>query len=229
MTLLKPIQNTSLLTPYETFYIQSLHKDGSLISKQTPQEPNLLIQLAIKLSHPTSWLGQSSNSFLKVHTTHIAAPYNRSQHNQVCTVSHLPPLPHSPLTNTCSHTLSHLRVHVPADQLIQNTPPCIRNKKTPYTKITIWKCHNTDNIHASLSHTSAEFLTKPLLTISTTILPRFSLPMLQVASHEVLTNLIYSLLMMGIMMPKTCWDWFDVIQEIYTYYCCICWFHYSPD
>jgi hypothetical protein len=53
MTFLKPIQNTSLLTPYETFYIQSLHKHGRLISEQTPQEPNPLIQLAINLSHPT--------------------------------------------------------------------------------------------------------------------------------------------------------------------------------
>jgi hypothetical protein len=32
-----------------------------------------------------------------------------------------------------------------------------------------------------------------------------------------------------LLMPETCRDWFDVIQGIYTYYCCICWFHYSPD
>jgi hypothetical protein len=29
----------------------------------------------------------------------------------------------------------------------------------------------------------------------------------QASSHEVLTSLV--LLMMGIMMPKTCWDWFN--------------------
>jgi hypothetical protein len=54
MTLLKPIQNTSLLTPYELFYIEYLHKAGNLISEQSPYEPNPLIQLAINPSHSPS-------------------------------------------------------------------------------------------------------------------------------------------------------------------------------
>jgi hypothetical protein len=54
MTLLKPIQNTSLLTPYKHFYIQSLYKAGNLISEQNPFEPNPLIQLALNPSHPPS-------------------------------------------------------------------------------------------------------------------------------------------------------------------------------
>jgi hypothetical protein len=70
MSLIKPIQNTSLLTPYKHFYIQSLHKDGNLISKQNPYEPNPLIQLVIKAFHLPSWPCQSNNSFQKVHTPH---------------------------------------------------------------------------------------------------------------------------------------------------------------
>jgi len=52
MTLLKPIKNTSLLTPYEQFFIQAFHKSGRLVSKQNPGEPNLLLQMAINTSHP---------------------------------------------------------------------------------------------------------------------------------------------------------------------------------
>jgi hypothetical protein len=31
MTLLKPLNNPNTLTPYEQFYIQSLHQEGKLI------------------------------------------------------------------------------------------------------------------------------------------------------------------------------------------------------
>jgi len=51
MTLLKPIKNTSLLTPYEQFFIQAFHKSGRLISEQNPGEPNPLLQMAINPSH----------------------------------------------------------------------------------------------------------------------------------------------------------------------------------
>ena len=47
MTLLKPLNNTSLLAPYEQFFIHSLHKEGKLISEQNPGEPNPILQLAI--------------------------------------------------------------------------------------------------------------------------------------------------------------------------------------
>jgi len=52
MSLLKPLNNTSLLTPYEQFFIQALHKSGKLISEQNPGEPNPLLQMAINPSHP---------------------------------------------------------------------------------------------------------------------------------------------------------------------------------
>jgi len=52
MTLLKPIKNTSLLTPYEQFFIQAFHKSGMLVSEQNPGEPNPLLQMAINPSHP---------------------------------------------------------------------------------------------------------------------------------------------------------------------------------
>jgi hypothetical protein len=34
----------------------------------------------------------------------------------------------------------------------------------------------------------------------------------QASSHEVLTRLVFILLMMGTMMPETCWDWFNSIN-----------------
>jgi len=52
MTLLKPVKNTSLLTPYEQFLIQALHKTGRLVSEQNPGETNSLFQMAINPSHP---------------------------------------------------------------------------------------------------------------------------------------------------------------------------------
>jgi len=51
-TLLKPLNNTSVLTPYEQFFIHSLHKEEKLISEQKPGEPNPIIQLAIDPSQP---------------------------------------------------------------------------------------------------------------------------------------------------------------------------------
>jgi hypothetical protein len=94
MTHLKPIQNSSLLTPYEHFFMQSLHKAGKLISEQNPYEPNILLQLAINLSHPPSWPCQSNNNLRTVHTANVPAPHNHSQQIQVCTflTYSLPPL-----------------------------------------------------------------------------------------------------------------------------------------
>jgi len=50
MTLLKPLNNPNMLTPYEQFYLQPLHQEGKLIPEQCPGDPNPLFQLAI---HPT--------------------------------------------------------------------------------------------------------------------------------------------------------------------------------
>ena len=52
MTLLKPLNNTSLLTTYEQFFIHSLHKEEKLISEQNSGEPNPILQLAIDPSQP---------------------------------------------------------------------------------------------------------------------------------------------------------------------------------
>jgi len=52
MTLLKPLNNTSLLTPYEQFFIHALYKSGRLISEQNPGEPNPLLQMANNPSLP---------------------------------------------------------------------------------------------------------------------------------------------------------------------------------
>ena len=48
-------QNTSLLTPFEQFFIQAFHKSGSFVSEQNPGEPNPLLQMDINPSHPPTW------------------------------------------------------------------------------------------------------------------------------------------------------------------------------
>jgi hypothetical protein len=49
MTLLKPLNNPNMLTPYKPFHIQALHQKGKLIPKQYAGDLNPLFQLAI---HP---------------------------------------------------------------------------------------------------------------------------------------------------------------------------------
>jgi len=52
----QPLNNPSLLLPYEQHYIQSLHQAGRLIPEQSPGETNPLFQMAINPQppHPTS-------------------------------------------------------------------------------------------------------------------------------------------------------------------------------
>jgi hypothetical protein len=38
MTILKPLKDKTMLTPYEQFFIQSLHQEGQLIPEQYPVE-----------------------------------------------------------------------------------------------------------------------------------------------------------------------------------------------
>ena len=52
MTLIKLLNNTSLLTPYEQSFIHSLDKEGELISEQNTGESNPILQLAIDPSNP---------------------------------------------------------------------------------------------------------------------------------------------------------------------------------
>lgn len=51
MTLLKPLNNTTVLIPYEQFFIQSLYQEDKLIPKQYPSEQNPLLQLATDPSY----------------------------------------------------------------------------------------------------------------------------------------------------------------------------------
>jgi hypothetical protein len=53
MSLFKPVHNTTMLIPYEQFFIQTFHHNGKLIPEQCSGEPNPLLQLAIDTS-PTS-------------------------------------------------------------------------------------------------------------------------------------------------------------------------------
>jgi len=50
-TLLKPLNNPNMLTPYEQFYNQTLHRGGKLIPEQYPGDPNPFFELAIHPSH----------------------------------------------------------------------------------------------------------------------------------------------------------------------------------
>jgi len=52
MILLKPLHSQHLLTTYEQFYIHSFHKNGKLISEQSPGNPNPLFDLTTHLSQP---------------------------------------------------------------------------------------------------------------------------------------------------------------------------------
>jgi len=51
MTLLKPLNNPNMLTPYEQFYIQTLHSEGKLIPEQYQGDPSPFFELAVHPSH----------------------------------------------------------------------------------------------------------------------------------------------------------------------------------
>jgi len=71
MTLLKPLSNTSLLTPNEQYYIHALHKEGKLIPEQCLGDPNPLLLLAIDPSQPLTLPWQLDTNSHTVHkTTH---------------------------------------------------------------------------------------------------------------------------------------------------------------
>jgi len=67
ITLLKPLNNTSLLIPYEQFLIHALHKSGKLISEQNPGKPKPPLQMAINPSHPPTWPIQLSSNLHSAH------------------------------------------------------------------------------------------------------------------------------------------------------------------
>ena len=47
MTIPKPIKDTTLLTPYEQYFIQTLHHEGQLIPEQFAGGKKPLLQFAI--------------------------------------------------------------------------------------------------------------------------------------------------------------------------------------
>ena len=51
MTILKPLNDMTMLTPYERYFIQSLNQEGQLIREQHPGEKNLLLQPALDPSY----------------------------------------------------------------------------------------------------------------------------------------------------------------------------------
>jgi hypothetical protein len=51
MTLLKLLNDMSWLTPYEQYFIQTLHHEGQLVPEQAPGKKNPLLQLAIEPSY----------------------------------------------------------------------------------------------------------------------------------------------------------------------------------
>ena len=53
LTLLKHINPTPSLTPYEQYFIQTHHQQNKLIAEQSPGEYNPLIQLAIDTTQTT--------------------------------------------------------------------------------------------------------------------------------------------------------------------------------
>ena len=63
MTLLKPLNNPNMLTPYEQFYIQAFQQEGKLTPEQCPGDPNPLFEL---VSHPaqTTWHSQSNQPLI---------------------------------------------------------------------------------------------------------------------------------------------------------------------
>jgi hypothetical protein len=52
MTLPKPLHSQHLLTTHEQFYMHSFHKNGNLISEQSPGSTNPLFDLTTRPPHP---------------------------------------------------------------------------------------------------------------------------------------------------------------------------------
>jgi len=62
MTLLKPLNNTAMLIPYEQLFIQSLHQERKLIAEQYPGEQTPLFQLVIDPSYTSNDVTEGSTS-----------------------------------------------------------------------------------------------------------------------------------------------------------------------
>ena len=69
MTILKPLKDTTLLTPYEQYIIQTLHQEGQLIPEQFAGEKTPFFGLP--LTPPTHHLKKQATSLL-FYSTHSA-------------------------------------------------------------------------------------------------------------------------------------------------------------
>jgi len=67
VTLLKPLNNTTMLTPYEQFFIKSTYQQGKIIMEQAPGEQNPLFQLIIDRAYTLNV--DNSGSILPISTT----------------------------------------------------------------------------------------------------------------------------------------------------------------
>jgi hypothetical protein len=74
MTLLKPLNGTTMLTPYEQYSIQSLHREGQLIPEQYLGEKKLPFQLALEPSYtPLEETSVATSSYRK-HSATLPLP-----------------------------------------------------------------------------------------------------------------------------------------------------------
>ena len=62
MKLLKPTNHTSMLIPYELFFVHSQHQHDQLSTEQNPGENNPFIQLGIDTIHGSRHYMISTNS-----------------------------------------------------------------------------------------------------------------------------------------------------------------------
>jgi len=130
MTLLKPLRNTSLLTPYEQYYIHSLHEEGKLIPEQCRGDPNPLLLLAIDPSQPLTWPRQSDTNSHTMHkTTHHSHNTSVSTFSSPLTpapihLQHTPQQP-PPIQPLIHHPLPHTTArHIQTLQQPHTTCPC---------------------------------------------------------------------------------------------------------
>jgi len=112
MTLIKLLNNTSLLTPYEQSFIHSLDKEGELISEQNTGESNPILQLAIDPSNPPR--DQSSR---KTASTQCTRPATQRPKTPASTWFYvlfysIKKIPHS-LTHIITYILHITHTHIP--------------------------------------------------------------------------------------------------------------------
>ena len=84
MTILKSLKDTTLLTTYEQYFIETLHQEGQLIPEQFGEGKKPLLQLAIDPAYTP--LQETSVSRLSVHIVlRCRSPSPCPPQQQVCT------------------------------------------------------------------------------------------------------------------------------------------------